>query len=261
MGSYKKRKKTMRNLMIIISIIVGMTVKAQSFDLFEPEFKGNIKRIIEKSVKYPDSWREYEFDSLFRLSEKKYYRDYKLVQTETTSYFGNDSLLTKRKVIKGEVYIDKYYLNPDKKLKRHEVFSSIDSIVPMVIFTDFIYESNKLKEYTKIFKVKSDTTLIEHSQIKYNKNKSLVTTTEKYKSEKTISFSVLKYDKKSILISITVDHNNPKVVLGGVRTWSPFRHDKYRIDYKLDKYGNWISRYSVTWLRKRKIEERQIEYK
>jgi hypothetical protein len=251
----------MRNLMIIISIIAGITVKAQSFDLLESGFKGNIKRIIEKSEKFPDSWREYNFDSRYRLQEKNYYRNYKLVQTETTSYFGNDSLLTTRKVINSEIYTDRYYFNPDKRLKRHEVFSSIDSIVPMAIFTDFIYESNKLREYNRIIIVKSDTTLIEHSQIKYNKNKLLVTTTENNKFGKSISFSVFKYDKKGNLISKTVDHNNPHVVLGGVRTWSPFRHDKYRIDYKLDKYGNWISRYSVTWLRKRKIEERQIEYK
>jgi len=251
----------MRNLMITILFIVGITVQAQSVDLFESEFKGNIKRIIEKSENFPDSWREYEFDSLFRLREKKYYRDYKLVQIEITSYSGNDSLLTTRKVIKGEVYIDKYYFNSDKKLKRHEVFFSIDSIVPMIIFTDFIYENNELKEYKRILKRNSDTTNIEQYEIKYNKTRLLKTTTEKNKYLKSSFLRVLKYDKKGNIISETVDYNNPEVVLAGVRTWSPFRHDKYRIDYKLDKYGNWISRYSVTWLRKRKIEERQIEYK
>lgn len=255
----------MRNLTIIILVIVGITVKAQSFDLFEPEFKGNIKRITEKSVKYPDSWREYEFDSLFRLSEKKYYRDNKLVQTETTSYFGNDSLLTKRKVIKGEVYgevyIDKYYLNPDKKLKRHEVFSSIDSIVPMIIYTDIIYVGNELKEYKRILKNNADTTEIEYYEIKCNKNKSIETITEKNKNVKGSFVIIHKNDRKGNLKSVTVDYNNPEVVIAGVRTWSPFKHDKYRIDYKLDKHGNWISRYSVTWLTKRKIEERQIEYK
>ena len=76
-----------------------------------------------------------------------------------------------------------------------------------------------------------------------------------------INTKTLKYDKKGNLISETIDYNNPEVVLAGVRTWSRFEHDKYRIDYKLDNYGNWISRYSVTWLKKRKIEERQIEYK
>jgi len=251
----------MRNLTIIILVIVGITVKAQSFDLFEPEFKGNIKRITEKSVKYPDSWREYEFDSLFRLSEKKYYRDSKLVQTETTSYFGNDSLLTKRMVIKGEVYIDKYYLNPDKKLKRHEVFSSIDSIVPMIIYTDFIYVGNELKEYKRILQNNADTTEIEYYEIKCNKNKSIETITEKNKNVKGSFVIIHKNDRKGNLKSVTVDYNNPEFVLAGVRTWSPFKHDKYRIDYIFDKHGNWISRYSVTWLTKRKIEERQIEYK
>ena len=65
----------MRNLMIIISIIIGTTVKGQSSDLFECGFKGNIMRIIEKSEKFPDSWREYNFDSHYKLQEIKYFRD------------------------------------------------------------------------------------------------------------------------------------------------------------------------------------------
>jgi hypothetical protein len=250
----------MRNLMIIILFIIGITVKAQSVDLFESEFKGNIKRITEKSVKYPDSWREYEFDSQFRLSEKKYYRDYKLVDTETTSYSGNDSLLMVRTVIKGKTHIDKYYLNPDKRLKRHEVFSSIDSIIPMVIFTDFIYVGNELKEYKRILKKNADTTEIEYYEIKYNKNKSLVTIRENDKNGKGSFVGIHKYNRKGNLKSETVAYNNPEVVLGGVRTWSPYKHNKYKIEYKRDKYGNWIERYSVTWLRKHKIEERIIEY-
>ena len=242
--------------MIIISIIVGITAKAQSSDLFKCGFKGNIKRIIEKSKKFPDSWREYNFDSHYRLQEKKYYRNYKLVQTETTSYLGNDSLLTTRKVINGEIYTDRYYFNSYKKLKRHEIFSSKDTILPSTILTDFVYLGNELKQYKLISRSNSDTT-----EIKYQKSNLTARITHTNKKEKNLYIQTLKYDKKGNLISETVDYNNPEVVLAGVRTWSRFKHDKYRIDYKLDKHGNWISRYSVTWLKKRKIEERQIEYK
>jgi len=255
MGSYIK-KKTMRYLMIIISIIIGITVKGQCSDLFECGFKGNIKRIIEKSEKFPDSWREYNFDNHYRLKEKKYYRDYKLVLTETTSYFRNDSLLTTRKVINGEIYIDKYYFNSDKKLKRHEIFSPKDTISPMTILTDFVYLGNELKQFKHISTRNSDTT-----ETKYKKSNLTARITHTNKKEKNRYIQTLKYDKKGNLISETIDYNNPEIVLAGVRTWSRFKHDKYRIDYKLDDYGNWISRYSVTWLKKRKIEERQIEYK
>ncbi len=62
------------------------------------------------------------------------------------------------------------------------------------------------------------------------------------------------------IVSETVDYNNPEVVLAGVRTWSRWRHDRYRIDYKYDERGNWIERFAVTWLRKYKIEERIIKY-
>ena len=246
----------MRNLIIIISIIIGTTVKGQSSDLFECGFKGNIMRIIEKSEKFPDCWREYNFDNHYRLKEKKYYRDYKLVLTETTSYFEKDSLLTTRKVINDEIYIDRYYFNSDKKLKRHEIFSSKDTISPMTILTDFVYLENELKQFKQIAILNSDTT-----EFKYNKSNRTARITELNKKNKNSYTKTLKYDKKGNLISETIDYNNPEVVLAGVRTWSRFKHDKYRIDYKLDKHGNWISRYSVTWLKKRKIEERQIEYK
>ena len=246
----------MKNLMIIIFIIVGITAKAQSSDLFECGLKGNIKRIIEKSEKFPDSWREYNFDSLYRLEEKQYFRENKLVQTENYNNTVNDSLLIVRKSVNGQVFIDKYFFDPSKRLKRHEMFSSNDTISPSTILTDFVYLGNELKEYKHISTKNSDTT-----EIKYQKCNLTARVTESNNKTKNSFIRTLKYDKKGNLISETIDYNNPEVVLAGVRTWSRFKHDKYRIDYKLDNYGNWISRYSVTWLKKRKIEERQIEYK
>ena len=246
----------MRNLMIIFSIIVGITAKAQSSDLFECGFKGNLKRIIEKSEKFPDSWREYNFDSHYKLQEIKYFRENKLVQTENYNNTASDSLLIVRKSVNGQVFIDKYFFDPSKRLKRHEMFSSDDTISPSSILTDFVYHGNELKQFKQIAILNSDTT-----EFKYNKSNRTARITELNKKNKNSNTKTLKYDKKGNLISETIDYNNPEVVLAGVRTWSRFEHDKYRIDYKLDNYGNWISKYSVTWLKKRKIEERQIEYK
>ena len=245
----------MRNLMIIISIITGITVKAQSSDLFECGFKGNIKRIIEKSEKFPDSWREYNFDSLYRLQEKKYFRENKLVQTEHFINTANDSLLVVTKSVNGEFSIDKYYFNPSKRLKRHEMFSSNDTICPMSILTDFIYIGNELKQYKNISTRNSDTIKIE-----YLKNNLTARVTAIHKGRSSF-IKIFEYDKDGNLISETVDFNDPDMVLGGVITWSKFKRDKYKIEYELDKYGNWITRYSVTELNRYKIEEREIEYK
>ena len=113
-------------------------------------------------------------------------------------------------------------------------------------------------KYKNISLITSDTT---SNEIKYNKNKLVVITTSKDKFGASSSVHTKKYDKNGNLVSEIHDMKNPNFVFGGVRTWSPFHHDKYRIDYKLDKYGNWISKYAVTWLRKYKVEDRIIEYK
>jgi len=56
---------------------------------------------------------------------------------------------------------------------------------------------------------------------------------------------IYKYYKNGLISDYIVDHNNPTVVLGGVRSWSKSRHDKYQLTYIYDKKGNWIKEYAV----------------
>lgn len=243
----------------LIIVFTGISVKAQSSDWFKSEFKGNIKSIVEKSVKYPDSWREFEFDNFYRLKEKRYFRENKLVQKENWDYIDNDSLLTIKKLVNNEVYIEKFYVDANGKTKRHEIFSSKDTVSAWIIFTNFVYDGDYVLKYNRLLINRQDT-ITELYAKKYSRDK--LTVTLKKTDDKGInSFTqTMKYDKKGNLMSEVIDYNNPEVVLAGVRTWSRRRHDKYRIDYKYDKRGNWIERCAVTWLRKYKIEERIIKY-
>jgi len=245
-------------------LAIGISAKGQSLNISEPNFKGNIKSVVEKSVKYPDSWREFEFDNQHRQKEKKYFREHNLVQSEKWHYIENDSLLIiKRQIDNGiriESFVDKFYFDSDKRIKRQEIFSSRDTIFPMIIFTNFVVSGNDILQYNRILINNKDTTTVELYEKTYSKDK-LTVTVKKTDSEGISSFTqTLKYDKKGNLKSQIFDYNNPEVVLGGVRTWSRRRLDKYRIDYKYDEQGNWVEKYAVTWLKKYKTEIRIIKY-
>lgn len=252
-------KAKFKYLLFLIIVFIGISVKAQSFDRFKSDFKGNIKSVIEKSVKYPDSWREFEFDNFYRLKEKRYFRENKLVQKENWEYVENDSLLTIRKYVNNEVYIEKRYFDLNGKVKKREFFFSKDTISPYIIFMNFVYNGDYIVKYNRLSINKQDT-ITELYEKKYSQDR-LTVTLKKTDDKDMSSFTqILKYNKKGNIVSETVDYNNPEVVLAGVRTWSRWRHDKYRIDYKYDERGNWIERFAVTWLRKYKIEERIIKY-
>ena len=253
-------------LLFLFVFIVGVSAKGQTYDNvidnIRPVFNGNIKRITEKSVKYPDSWREFEFDTLYRIKEKRYFRENNLVQTENREYVETDSLLIVKRQINNEMrivhFVDKIYFDSNNRTKRHEVFYSSDTISPMNIFTNFIFNGNDIIQYDRILINNKDTFAIELYEKQYIKDR--LSVTKKTDNREMSSFTqTLKYDKKGNLISEIIDYNNPEYVLTG-RTWSRWRRDKYRIDYKYDNHGNWTERYTVTWLKKYKVEIRVIEY-
>lgn len=251
-------------LFFLSFLAVVIPAKGQSLNISEPDFKGNIKSVVEKSVKYPDSWREFEFDNQYRQKEKKYFREHNWVQSEKWDYIESDSLLIiKREIDNGtriEHFIDKFYFDSDKRIKRQEIFSHRDTIYPMIIFTNFVFSGTDILQYNRILINNKDTTTVELYEKIYSKDK-LTVIVKKTDSKGISSFiRTLKYDKKGNLKSQIVDYNNPEVVLAGVRTWSRWRHDKYRIDYKYDDQGNWLESYAVTWRKKYKTNIRLIEY-
>jgi len=251
----------MRYLIVAFPLLINLSVNSQILNFGAPEFKGKIENVKEKSVGYKNDWRDFFFDKSFRISEKKSYRDNKLLELVKWTYQDLDSIFIANEIINGEKFIHKSYYGFNKRLKRFELYSPNDSICPMIIETNIIYDNNQIKSYNRILLNKRDTTVIEKYTLEYNKDNSQVLI--KKSDNKNISSETitLKYDKKGNLISKIIDYNKTETVLGGVRTWSPKRHDKYRIDYKYDNYGNWIKSYSVTWIWKYKINTRLIKYK
>ena len=136
------------------------------------------------------------------------------------------------------------------------MYSPKDSAFPMIIESNIIYNNKQIVKYKRIHIDQRDTTVIQSYILDYNKENSQVVI--KKSDNKNISSEtiILRYDKNGNLKSNLIDFNNPETVLGGVRTWSSKRQDKYHIDYKYDKYGNWIKSYSVTWIWKYKRNTR-----
>lgn len=251
----------MRYLLAVILLLVNLSAKSQILDLGDPGFKGNINYVIEKSKRYKHDWREFYFDNISRISEKKSLRDNNLLEVVKWSYLDLDSVHIANEIINGEKYIHKSYFDPDKKLKKFELYSPKDYACPMIIESNIIYNNDQIEKYNRYLMNQRDTTVIESYILDYERDN--LVTVIKNNDNKNISSEtiILKYDKSGNLISKLVDFNNPETVLAGVRTWSSTRHDKYRIDYKYDKYGNWIKSYSVTWFWKYKINTRIIKYK
>ena len=267
-----KNKMTMNRkcLFFLTLFFVGLSAKGQSYD-DSPVFEGNIKSIVEKSVKYPDSWREFDFDYFHQLKTKRYFTENNLMQTETWEYIENDSLLiVKNRIFSGfsiSFFVNKIYFDSNRRPKRHEIFysqnNSIDTTILKTIYTDFVFNENDVMQFKRITINNGDTTAIELYEKQYiNKRLSVAVSKMTYSDKEITSYTqTMKYDKKGNLKSKIIDYNNPEIVLGGAITWTRWRHDKYRIDYKkYDKRGNWTERYAVTWLKKYKIEVRVIEY-
>src|SRR5690554_4951715 len=226
----------MRYLIVAFTLLINLPANSQILNLGDPAFKGRIENVKEKSVGYKNDWRDFSFDKSFRINEKKSYRDNNLLEQVKWTYLDLDSIFIANEIVNGKKIIHKSYYDSNKRLKRFELYSTNDSICPMIIETNIIYDNNHIISYNRILLNQRDTTVTEKYTIEYNP------------------------DNSQVVIKKIIDYNNPETVLGGVRTWSSKRHDKYRIDYKYDNYGNWIKSYSVTWFWKHKINTRLIKY-
>jgi hypothetical protein len=251
----------MKYFYIVLLILINLSANSQILNLGDPGFKGNIDNVIEKSKRYPQDWREFSFDSLSRLVEKKSYRNNKLVEDIKWTYIDLDSILIKKEKNAKYFSIHKSYFDSNKRLKKYEYFASNDSINPSIIETNIHYLNGHIQQYNRIHLNHPDSTIIVLYNFEYNKDNTRITI--KRIDNKNISSEIftLGFDSKGNLIHMIIDYNNPLAVVGGARTWSRSRLDKYRIDYKYDKFGNWTNSYAVTRFGKHKISTRKIKYR
>ncbi|MDP4227320.1 MAG: hypothetical protein Q8910_13145, partial [Bacteroidota bacterium] len=150
----------------------------------------------------------------------------------------------------------KYYYDSQKRIVRYEYFKE-DCLTPMIVELNAKYENGRIIQYDRIL-IPNDTSVIEHYRFEYLDNKIIIKKTD----NKHISWetTIIKLDKKGNWIDKKVDYNNPECVLGGIRAYSRFRHDKYEIKYRYDKMSNWIQSYSVTRFWRYKQDKREIKY-
>ncbi|WP_026905446.1 hypothetical protein [Pedobacter glucosidilyticus] len=251
----------MRYWLVIFIFLINLSANSQILNLGDPDFKGKIESVREKSNAYKNDWRDFFFDQSFRLSEKKSYRDNNLLEIVKWTYLDLDSIFIAKEAINGNKFIHKSYYDSNKRLKKFELYSSKDSIYPMIIETNITYNNNQIIKYDRILLNQRDTTVIETYMLEYTNDNNQVLIKKNDNRNISSETIILKYNKKGNLISKIIDYNNPETFLGGVRTWSSDKHDIYRIDYKYDKQGNWTKSYSVTWIWKHKINTREIKYK
>jgi hypothetical protein len=251
----------MRTLLILSCILITLKVNCQIFSFGDPSIKGNVRFIIEKSNGYKADWREYSFDSLSRIIEIKYFRDNELLGNDFFNYkMENDSFLIVSKTNKSrrgiEMSNSKYFYDSQKRIIRYEYFKE-NSLTPMIVELNAKYENGRILQFDRML-IPNDTSVIETYSYKYLDNKILI----KKSDNKVINSetTTIKLDKNGNWIDKIVDNCNPECVLGGIRTFSPFRHDKYRIKYEFDKNGNWIQSYSITLFWRYKRHKRVIEY-
>lgn len=159
--------------------------------------------------------------------------------------------------------MDRSYFDKSGLIYKTETFIKRDS-KPLAINTDFQRDSSdRLISYCRIFPSESRNNsgdLITTFRLYYNdKNQvdSIIQTDSENISKIAYYF---KYNKEGLIKSKIVDHNNPDVVLGGVRSWSKERTDKYGYFYKYDRNGNWTKRYFKTKNRKYLDSKRKIKY-
>ena len=251
----------MRYFQILVLILINLSANGQILNLGDPGFKGNIEIVIERSKRYPQDWREFSFDSLSRLKEKKSYRDNNLVEDIKYTYSDLDSVLILREQNGESVSFNKSHFDSNKRLTKFECFSSNDSINPFISETNVHYLNSQVKQVNRIHFIHRDSAVNVLYVYEYNQDSSKITIKENLKNITGSETIILRFDPKGNLISKVIDYNNPLAVIAGARPWSKSRLDKYRIDYKYDKVGNWIKSYAVTRFGKHKINTREIIYK
>ncbi len=79
-----------------------------------------------------------------------------MVQKENWEYVENDSLLTIRKYVNNEVYIEKRYFDLNGKVNKQEIFFSKDTISPYIIFMNFVYNGDYIVKYNRLSINKQD---------------------------------------------------------------------------------------------------------
>ncbi len=261
-----------RRILVILMIIISNQGYGQLIFDVDDYVGSNIKEIKEVGHRnriLKNGWFTeicFDKDSL-PTREINYYKgdlrsDYHFSYERTDSTFQTtkiDSLAREdRNYEMDRSYFDKFGL-----IYKTETFIKRDS-KPLVIETDFQRDSlDRLISYCRTLPSESRNNsgdLITSYKLYYN-DKNQVDFIIQTDSEN-ISTIVyyFKYNKRGLIKSKIVDHNNPVVVLGGVRSWKKGKYDKYGYYYKYDRFGNWTKRYSITKHRKYLDSKRKIKY-
>lgn len=261
-----------RKILIILTIIISNQGYGQlivSVDDYVGTNIKEIKKIGHHNRIMKDGWFTvitFTNDSL-PTREINYYKgnlrsDYHFSYKRTDSTFQTvkiDSFAREER----NYEMDKSYFDKFGLIYKTEKFTKRDS-KPLIIKYDFQRDSlDRIISFFLTFPSESRNNsgdLITTSRLYYN-DKNQVDSIVKTDSEN-ISTIVhyFKYNKKGLIKSEKVDHNNPDVVLAGVRPWKKGKHDKYGFYYKYDKYGNWTKRFSLTKHRKYLDSKRMIKY-
>jgi len=255
------RKHFMKYYLIALFIFLNIPIKSQILNLGDPGFKGNISRVIEKSVRYPKSWREFSFDNKSKIIEDQSFRDDKLVEDVKWNYLDLDSVVIAKEKNGDKVSTHKSYFDSSKRLIKYELFSPDDSIFPSIVENNVKYFNGLIQQFNRFLLNRKDTIFNEFYRYEYSQDKTSLKINENDKKNHSTETITLKFDKKGNQISKVIDYNDPSIVVTGVRPWTKSKRDKYRIDCKYDKFGNWIKSYAVTKFCKYKICTREIQYR
>lgn len=266
------RERMIKKFLIILTIIISNQAYGQlivDIDDYVGKNIKEIKKVGHRNRIFKNGWlTEIIFvnDSL-PVREKNYYKgdlrsDYHFSYKRTDSTFQTtkvDSFARQDR----NYEMEKLYFNEKGLIYKTETFTKRDS-EPLVIETDFRRDSlDRLISYCRTVPsefLNNSGDLITTYRLYYN-DKNQVDSIVQTDSEN-ISTIVyyFKYNKRGLTKSKIVDHNNPDVVLGGVRAWKKGKYDKYGYYYKYDRYGNWTKRFSITKHRKYLDSKRKIKY-
>ena len=255
----------MRYLLTLLFVLIDLSVLCQAINLGDPIFKGDIVSVIEKSPEFKNDWREFSFDSLSHVIEKKYFRDSVLLQTDKWSYVNQDSIFITTEYIQNNfgltTHKTKCYYDSDKRLVKYELYNESLSSIPLITELNMIYVNGLLKQYDRILQRNGDTTVIEKYKLDYYNDNTKIVVIKSDNKNLSRETTILKLNKRGDVVDKIVDCNNPLCALTDIRPYSRNRPDKYEIKYKYDKFGNWIQSYFVTRLWRYKRDERKIKYK